>query len=87
MILGAKRKPTRLMQLSTSESLKTSLRSREVSEEGMSEQRPGGAEGPSVGRARSEPSGGGNSTYKGPEAAMSLVFEQGVSEEVAGDEV
>lgn len=53
----------------------------------MSEQRPGGAEGPSVGRARSEPSGGGNSTYKGPEAAMSLVFEQGVSEEVAGDEV
>lgn len=33
---------------------------------------------PSVGRARSEPSGGGNSTYRGPEAAMSLVFEQGV---------
>lgn len=46
MILGAKRKPTRLIQPRTRESLKTSLRSREVSEEGMSEQRPGAAEGP-----------------------------------------
>lgn len=46
-----------------------------------------GLKAPSVGRARSETSGGGNHTYKDPKAAMSLMSknQQGVELGAAGD--